>query len=69
MSDFQKQGYLCVPRLIDTSAYAVFFGKLVESGRGDASDKQVPGSISFYKEILLEKLLEHLLPKIEAHTG
>lgn len=69
MNDFQKQGYLYVPCLIDTSAYYRFFGKLVESGRGDVGDKQVPGSTGFYKEMLFEKLLEHLLPKIEAHTG
>lgn len=69
MNDFQKQGYLYVPCLIDTSAYYRFFGKLVESGRGDAGDKQVPGSTCFYKNPLFEKLLEHLLPKIEAHTG
>lgn len=46
-----------------------FFGKLVESGRGDVNDKQVPGATSFYKEMLFEKLLEHLLPKIETLTG
>ncbi|HZW26306.1 MAG TPA: hypothetical protein VFF26_12550 [Gallionella sp.] len=69
MNDFQKNGYLLVPKLIDTSAYYKFFEKLLESGRGDRNDTQVPGSTGFYKEVLFERLLEHLLPKIEAHAG
>ncbi|MFZ2403636.1 MAG: hypothetical protein WAW41_00755 [Methylobacter sp.] len=69
MNEFQKNGYLYVPALIDTSAYLSFFKKLVELGRGDSNDQQVPGSRGFYKEILFEKLLEQLLPKIEFHTG
>lgn len=68
MNEFQKNGYLYVPGLIDTSAYLIFFKKLVELERGSPS-KQVPGSRGFYKEVLFEKLLEHLLPKIEFHTG
>ena len=58
-----------MPGLIDTSAYFKFFKKLLESGGGKVEEKQVPGSRGFYKELLFEKLLEHLLPKIEAHTG
>ena len=70
MNDFQKNGYLLVPKLIDTSTYFKFFRKLVETGRGEIEEKiQVPGSIGFYKNPLFEKLLEHLLPKMEAHTG
>lgn len=69
MSDFQKNGYLLVPGLINTSAYFNFFKKLVELGKGKIEDKQVPGARSFYGEPLFEKLLEHLLPKIELHTG
>lgn len=69
MSDFQKNGYLFVPGLIDTFAYFAFFKKLLESGGGVVEEKQVPGSRGFYKELLFEKLLEHLLPTIEAHTG
>lgn len=38
-------------------------------GKGNPDDSQVPSSRGFYKEILFEKLLEHLLPKIELHTG
>lgn len=68
MTAFQAQGYLLVPGLIDTTAYYAFFGKLVASGGGKAN-RQVPGSTGFYKEPLCEKLLAHLLPKIESLTG
>jgi len=69
MNEFQKNGYLYVPNLIDTAAYFKFFQKLLALGFGNTQDQQVPGSKSFYKEFLFEKLLERLLPKIEAHTG
>lgn len=69
MNEFMQKGYLYVPGLIDTSAYYTFFGKLCEMGKGNPDDKQVPGSKSFYGMPLFEKLLEHLQPKIEAHTG
>lgn len=69
MSTFRQDGYLFVPGLTDTADCYRFFGKLLEAGKGDRSDTQVPGSTSFYKEILFEKLLERLLPKIEALSG
>lgn len=69
MNAFQENGYLFVPSLTDTSDCYRFFGKLLEAGKGDRNDEQVPGSTGFYKEILFEKLLESLLPKIEALTG
>lgn len=69
MNDFQSQGYLFVPSLIDTTAYDAFLVKLAELGKGKRDTKQVPGAAGFYKEPLFERLLEHLLPAIEAHTG
>lgn len=69
MNMFQSQGYLLVPGLIDTTAYAAFLLKLAELGKGKRDEKQVPGSIAFYREPLFERLLEHLLPAIESHTG
>lgn len=69
MNEFQQNGFLLVPELINTSEYDRFFEKIVSLGRGNSEETQVPGSTGFYKEVLFEKLLEHLLPKIEQYTG
>ncbi|MBD9362443.1 hypothetical protein [Methylomonas fluvii] len=69
MNEFQNNGYLFVPSLIDTLAYDCFLKKLAAYGKGNSDEKQVTGSVVFYKEGLFEKLLEHLLPQIEVLTG
>ena len=60
MNEFLENGYLHLPKLIETWAFYSFFGEIVESGRGNPDDNQVPGSIGFYKEILFELLFSYL---------
>jgi hypothetical protein len=67
-NNFKSTGFMMVKGLIDTASYYTFINKLVEFGKG-TYDKQVPGSNGFYKNPLFEKLLEHLLPAIEQHSG
>jgi len=54
--------------LADTASHYMFINKLVDLGQGK-NDKQVPGAKGFYKNPLFERLLEHLLPAVEQHTG
>lgn len=65
---FQRDGYLFVENLTDVSDYFAVATRLKELGKGNP-DKQVPGSIAFYKEPFFENLLMQLLPKIEQLTG
>lgn len=65
---FKETGYKYVKSLIDTSNYRKLMNRLEEMGKGKR-DSQVPGSLGFYKEPFFEKLLEHLLPAIEQHSG
>jgi len=68
-NSFKENGYKFVKGLMnDTSNYRKMMNRLVELGKGK-HDQQVPGSQGFYKEALFEKLLEHLLPAIEEHSG
>lgn len=66
--NFKEKGFMLVKGLADTASYYQFINKLVEMGKGK-QDQQVSGSIGFYKNPLFEKLLEHLLPAVEQHTG
>lgn len=66
---FQRNGYLFVPGLFNTASYFTVLKKLSEIGKGNKNDKQVPGSVSYYKEPIFEKLLIHLLPQIEKLTA
>lgn len=66
---FQEKGFIYIKGLTDTSTHALFVDKLLELGKGKTNDLQVPGSISFYKEPIFEKLLLYLLPLVENYTG
>ena len=67
-TSFKEKGYKYVKGLIDTTNYRKLMNRLEELGKG-THDKQVPGSLGFYKEPFFEKLLEHLLPEIEKRSG
>lgn len=67
-TDFKEKGFMMVKGLADTASHYHFINKLVDLGKGN-NDTQVPGAKGFYKNPLFEKLLEHLLPAIEQHTG
>jgi len=59
-----------VEKLItNTAPYAFAMKRLIDLGKGNDKEKQVPGAVSFYKEPFFETLLINLLPSIENQTG
>lgn len=68
VNDFQEKGYIQINQLFDTSGLVTYMQQLEKNGIGQFDDKY-PGSPGFYKNPMFEKIMIHLLPVVERHTG
>jgi hypothetical protein len=70
--DFRQRGYAVLPGLME-KALAEFFFTYVQvkfvSQMLPQRDRQVPNTPAGYGDPAFDGLLEHLLPRIEAHSG
>lgn len=69
MTDFQKKRLPVRTGISRHCSLFYVFKKMLELGQGKIENKQAPGSRGIYRAPPFERLLEHLLPKIESHAG
>ena len=70
--DFESNRYARLPALLDETARAFYYTVVVAEARSGAcgdGDHQVPGTPAMHGHPLTEKLLEEMLPTVEAATG
>lgn len=69
---FERDRYLVLPSLLKEpglSQYYRYACKVASEAGGNAGDSQVPGTPAYYCNIMMEVLLDDLLPEFERASG